>query len=829
MGIFSRVRHLWEDTCAHEKCKRFSKRFFKKALYGQNEKEFPGKICDFRCFFVAVSSIYEYIPSGKKSIRASGVPSVIYCDACSCDVKPVFSDEKPGISLCPGCGSVLDSGFLSDKSSFSDGVLPVVNPLSSDDLLVPGTDINGFQVVKELGRGAMGVVYLAKQVNLERFVALKVLSRELAGDTAYVEGFFREARSAASLSHPNIVQAYDAGVSSGGVCFFVMELIDGENLDTLIAREGAIELKKGLEIARKIADAMNYAWVRNKLSHGDIKPENIILKNDGEAKLADLGLARDHRQPKTEASKEIHATPAYAAPEVIRGELNKIDFRSDMYSFGATLYQMFTGKPPFDGDDPFLVCEKQLNEQPKPLIGVNPALPNSLSMLVDRLMEKSPRKRPDMWADVVIELDQIMQEVERQEPRKGKVVRRHSDSSEVQRRLDSLRRRQKMRQLYAGIGTFFFLMCILVGGLLAMRHFDSADDNPDLEAVDPEDGSSVFGGAVPDSDEVTPPVPTQPVPVQPVPNQPNPEEEALKRKLHVFRSRITATCRRMNQRDLAKDGSMPEVMNAIADLNALFDSAERDPDLHAPGVFPEAERDRLVKYRANLFERKKHLENPEPAQKSDPPSQTEKPVSPEETVDTSELQKEASAAFGKILDSLRKVKTPKESATAIAAIDEWSKNFGGIASKSQASTMQEVKSFLQDAWVPLSDILQKNQKALVGLRLFPNTYPQYLFLSADASVMKFEMTSDNVRYRYSISHNKLNAAETNRIIGEVFVSNPRLGKLTPESQAILFKRVTVSRINVPEFLQKFRKNTSLPDAEIKKLERIRKYFIRTNS
>ncbi len=254
----------------------------------------------------------------------------------------------------------------------------------------------------------MGIVYQAKQLDLDRDVALKILSDEMASDKALVHSFFREARAAAALNHPNIVLAYDAGTDEKrSLYYFVMELIEGENLEVYTANHGALPPALALKCATQIADALAYAWDKKRLAHRDIKPENIILTKNNDFKLADLGLARAYDGSTQDNSDDGMATPAYASPEVIRRELDKIGFRSDLYSFGATLYQLFTGTPPFTGSDPMEVCDKQLNEQPKPLIGVNPELPSDLSILVDKLMEKAPEKRPESWDFVLERLNRI--------------------------------------------------------------------------------------------------------------------------------------------------------------------------------------------------------------------------------------------------------------------------------------------------------------------------------------------------------------------------------------------------------------------------------------
>lgn len=301
---------------------------------------------------------------------------MMYCQKCR---QPVVKEDEAA-PTCPFCDSTLVP-----RKVFS-----------------PGDVIAGFTIVRELGHGGMGVVYLAEQTNLNRFVALKVLEETLAGDQEFVKSFFREAGAAAKMAHPNIVQAYDAGIDDG-VCYFVMELIQGQNLDDYVNQNGPMPPNLLLNVAVYIADALTYAWERNHLCHGDIKPENIIMQENGEIKLADLGLARDQTYDSL-VPGEIMATPAYAPPEVIRGEVNRINFKADMYSFGTTLYHLATGAPPFPDEDPKVVCAKQLNNQPKPLIAVDCNIPEELSVLVDQLMEKSPDHRPYSWALVTQKL-----------------------------------------------------------------------------------------------------------------------------------------------------------------------------------------------------------------------------------------------------------------------------------------------------------------------------------------------------------------------------------------------------------------------------------------
>ena len=314
--------------------------------------------------------------------------------------------------FCPHCQQLepttheaRDDGSVAYRCKKCGGDIPLRRDLR------PGEIVAGFEIEEELGRGAMGIVYQARQTNLDREVAIKILSDDSASDEVYVERFFREARAAASLSHPNVVQAYDAGVTEDGIYYFVMEKITGENLELVLKNVGPLNVSQALDVFLSVANALAYAWSRNQLSHGDIKPENIIMRLNGKVKLADFGLARRAKDPEL-AEEDIRATPAYAPPEIINGDKNVPGFKSDMYSFGATAYHILIGHEPFVDPDPFKVCAMQLNDVQTPLSELNPNIPRRLSDLVDALMEKDPRNRPACWEDVVSELQAIRDSIE---------------------------------------------------------------------------------------------------------------------------------------------------------------------------------------------------------------------------------------------------------------------------------------------------------------------------------------------------------------------------------------------------------------------------------
>ncbi len=271
--------------------------------------------------------------------------------------------------------------------------------------------IGGFRIESFVGAGAMAVVYRAVQVNLDRPVALKILPRDFSRSRDYVDRFFNEARAAAAFSHPNIVRAYDAGIDENNVCYFAMEFVEGETLLDRILRDGRVPLLDAIHIALDIAQALDYGWKEHRLLHGDIKPANLMTNTRGETKLADFGLA------KVAGGEEIAGatmlTPLYAAPEVIQGYQPKEDCRPDIYSFGATLYHLLAGSPPFPGEDSKEVMRLQVEAPLTPLHQRLPDIPWRVSDFVSALLRKAPDKRTQSWEEVVAGLKLLTTELAR--------------------------------------------------------------------------------------------------------------------------------------------------------------------------------------------------------------------------------------------------------------------------------------------------------------------------------------------------------------------------------------------------------------------------------
>src|SRR3954464_12183249 len=256
------------------------------------------------------------------------------------------------------------------------------------------SQIPGYRLLEKVGKGAMATVYKAKQESLDRIVAIKVLPRKMNDNAEFVDRFYKEGRAAARLSHNNIVQAYDVGYSPEGFHYFVMEYVEGKTLYDVMqpppVGEGrAFTEQEALDVVIQIGDALHHAHQRG-LIHRDVKPKNILLTPQGVAKLTDLGLARatdDKEAAESEAGK-AYGTPYYISPEQIRGDVD-IDFRADIYSLGATLYHMVTGRPPFDGETPSAVMHKHLKQPLVPVDHINTNLSAGIGEIIELSMAKN--------------------------------------------------------------------------------------------------------------------------------------------------------------------------------------------------------------------------------------------------------------------------------------------------------------------------------------------------------------------------------------------------------------------------------------------------------
>jgi serine/threonine protein kinase len=245
-----------------------------------------------------------------------------------------------------------------------------------------------YSIITKIGSGGMAEVYKAKDTVLDRTVAVKVLHQHFAEDVDFVSRFRREAQAAAGLNHPNIVNIYDWG-SQNGTYFIVMEMLEGRSLKEFMTERGIIPAADAMEIAKKVLSAINFAH-KHDIVHRDIKPHNIILTNDGEVKVTDFGIARAGVSTMTQTGT-ILGTAHYLSPEQARGY--DVNGTSDIYSMGVVLYEMITGKVPFDGDNPVAIALKHVHDIPVPPRELNPGVPEALQTIIAKAMAKNPESR----------------------------------------------------------------------------------------------------------------------------------------------------------------------------------------------------------------------------------------------------------------------------------------------------------------------------------------------------------------------------------------------------------------------------------------------------
>src|SRR5438105_7744838 len=247
-----------------------------------------------------------------------------------------------------------------------------------------------YELEELVGTGGMSSVYKARDRLLERNVALKVLHPHYSDDPEYVERFRREARSVAQLSHPHIVTVIDRG-EDGGQQFIVFEYIDGENLKQLIERDGRLPVRRAIELTLEIADALAFAHDHG-LVHRDVKPQNVLLTPDGDAKVTDFGIARslDVERGVTQTGTVL-GTSNYLSPEQAAGE--PVTPATDVYSLGVVLYELLTGEVPFRGDNLVVVAMKHVTEHPPSLLEQRSDIPLRLALAVEHALEKDPARR----------------------------------------------------------------------------------------------------------------------------------------------------------------------------------------------------------------------------------------------------------------------------------------------------------------------------------------------------------------------------------------------------------------------------------------------------
>ena len=266
---------------------------------------------------------------------------------------------------------------------------------------------NRYEILEKIGSGGMATVYKAKCHVLNRYVAIKILRDEFTTDEEFVKRFEVEAQAAASITHPNIVSVYDVGVD-GNLHYIVMELIKGKTLKEIIVEEnGPLPWKWSVNISIQIASALEVAH-KNHIIHRDIKPHNIIITEDGVAKVTDFGIAKAASNSTITAFGTTIGSVHYFSPEHARGGYT--DEKSDLYSLGVVMYEMLTGRVPFDADTPVSVALKHMQEEPKPPIEVNPNIPKAVNDIIMKALKKDPNLRYQTATAFVADLQRSLKE-----------------------------------------------------------------------------------------------------------------------------------------------------------------------------------------------------------------------------------------------------------------------------------------------------------------------------------------------------------------------------------------------------------------------------------
>ena len=363
----------------------------------------------------------------KVSLSELGILRLI-CPSCRRE-RPVSNfdpDESYKCSKCQVSLVVEDELTLDDptmptsSASRSGGTTsppPSVRTLSGSTAGKPNTEdaivgkvIGGCQVLSQIARGGMGLVYKARQLKLGRSVAVKVLSEELALDRKYVHRFLQEAQSAAELSHGNIVHIIDVG-EINGLFYIIMEFVDGSNVRELLDAQRTLEPLRVVEIALQACQALSHAHKRG-IVHRDIKPENIMLTREGVVKIADLGLAKkihpDQQDGGITQTKAVMGTPYYMAPEQVK-DFRQVDGRSDIYSLGVSLFRALTGVVPFEGRTAVEVMIKVVEGARPTIQSIRPDISTDLEAIVDKMMAHAPKDRYQAVADVSRDLERVRQ------------------------------------------------------------------------------------------------------------------------------------------------------------------------------------------------------------------------------------------------------------------------------------------------------------------------------------------------------------------------------------------------------------------------------------
>lgn len=341
-----------------------------------------------------------------------------------------------------------------------------------------------YEVLEQIGAGGMAIVYKAKDLLLNRIVTIKVLREQFVTDQEFIRRFRREAQSAASLSHPNIVSVYDVG-KEGDTEYIVMEYVEGRNLKEIIREYAPLSVEQAINLGRQITEAIQNAH-EHHIIHRDIKPHNILVTADGHAKVTDFGIARAVSSATVTHTGDIVGSVHYLSPEQAKGL--QINEQSDIYSVGIILYELVTGKVPYEGETPITIVLKHLNEQPVLPSKINPRVEKEFEAVIMRAIAKSPEKRYLSAKDLLADLNNLQagrpiaraeiplgedMEATQRHIGMGKILApvRIKDTSNDYDKESSLLKKGNKKRWQKIAGVLILLLFVSLGGVFALKNY----------------------------------------------------------------------------------------------------------------------------------------------------------------------------------------------------------------------------------------------------------------------------------------------------------------------------------------------------------------------
>ena len=353
-------------------------------------------------------------------------------------------------------------GFMTSDQARA--VTTALGRLARDEEKGDALRIGNYEIIGKIGDGGLGTVYKARQISMSRDVALKVLHKKWLGDEEFKKRFLLEARLAGRLSHQNLIQVYDVG-RDRGVYYFSMEFIDGETVEDMIDRVGPLETNVAIDIVVQIMHAINYIkqW---DIVHRDIKPGNMMMTRKGQVKLGDFGFVKSKLDPVISTEGEVLGTPDYISPEQAMGA-DDIDWRSDQYSLGCSLYHMLTGKPPYEGSGSSVMRQHIKAELPDPRT-INNKIAEPVMNLLERMVAKNPADRFQDALHLIedLELVKIGQSPSsaRLETGKSTILRAYKiEQTRVERAKSEI---ELLRDEVRRMRTYMLISCIVAATLL---------------------------------------------------------------------------------------------------------------------------------------------------------------------------------------------------------------------------------------------------------------------------------------------------------------------------------------------------------------------------